>query len=333
MVGLIGLTTTSTPYTAFPDFVADYAFIPYADALSEIVPQVKADGAELLIVVGHICYYEMKDLVPTAIELGISIIGGGHCNDLVGEIIDGIAIIEGGTRLRSYAKIELLFDIENGSVVEMNPSIHENTGGTPDPAVESIVTFWRAQADAELSDVIGYVNQDIYYRFDAMYNLVTDSWLFALPSADIAATNIGGIRQSVSAGDITKGTIIGVLPFQNQIIQLELTGEQVVDCTGGLIVGGMTKINGYFLSDGTPIYPDSVYNVLTTDYLYSRPDINFQLYDSDPYYTGMNYHQPTIDYISSFNTSPDNPLDDYLAHTPRQSGLMVNNDWDNVLDW
>ena len=332
MVGLIGLTTTSTPYSTFPDYVADYNFISYAEALTEIVPQVKEDGAELLIVVGHICYYEMQALVPTAVELGISIIGGGHCNDLVAVTIDGVTIIEGGSYMQSYARVELLFDIEDDSIVEINPSTHENTGGTPDPDVENIVSFWRTLADAELSEVIGYVNEEIYYRSNAMYNLVTDSWLYSHPSADISATNIGGIRQSIPAGDITKGTIIGVLPFQNQIIQLELTGEQLIDCTGYLIVGGMTRINGYFLTDGTPIHTDTVYSVLTTDYLYARSDINFHLYDTDPYYTGMNYHQPTLDYIFSFNTSTDNPLDNYLDHTPRQWGLMVNSDWDNMLE-
>lgn len=89
-------------------------------------------------------------------------------------------------------------------------------------------------------------------------------------------------------------------------------------------------IDGYFLSDGTPIHNDSVYSVLTTDYLYARPDINFHLYDTDPYYTGMNYHEPTIDYIISFDTSPGNPLNNHLDNTPRQSGSIASGDWDEV---
>lgn len=63
-------------------------FISYAEALDQILPLVKEAGAELLICIGHICYSEMRDLVPKAKELGISVITGGHCNEFVAEILD-----------------------------------------------------------------------------------------------------------------------------------------------------------------------------------------------------------------------------------------------------
>ncbi|MFQ5750693.1 MAG: hypothetical protein ACE5HI_01740, partial [bacterium] len=52
-VGIIGLTTTTTPVSTFPDNVKDFDFIPYEDALREVVPQVRAAGAQLLVVAGH----------------------------------------------------------------------------------------------------------------------------------------------------------------------------------------------------------------------------------------------------------------------------------------
>ena len=153
-----------------------------------------------------------------------------------------------------------------------------------------------------------------------MHNMVVDSWLYNYPDADIAMTNDGGIRQSIPAGNISKETIIGVLPFQNYIIELQLTGSEVIDCSGYniIIVGGMTTVGGYFLSDGTEIDAGTTYSVLTTDYLYARDDLPFNQYDPNPYYTSMNYHQPTIDWITSLNTSPSNPLDSYLDNTSRR---------------
>lgn len=65
-IGVIGLTTTSTPYTTFPDFVKEYDFINYTQALEEIVPQVKSEGADILIAMGHICLQEMQGLVSIA---------------------------------------------------------------------------------------------------------------------------------------------------------------------------------------------------------------------------------------------------------------------------
>ena len=128
-----------------------------------------------------------------------------------------------------------------------------------------------------------------------MHNMITDSWLITLPSADVSLTNTGGIRQSIPSGEITLATIVGFLPFENTIVQLELTGQHLVDGIDDLVMGGMTTINGYRLSDGTSIQMNTTYNVLTTDYLYARPDYSFQYNDPDPYQTAIHYRQPVID--------------------------------------
>ncbi len=327
LVGIIGLTTTTTPYTTFPDHVANYDFIDYYTALEEVVPQVKQDGAELLIVIAHICYSEIVDLAPTLINMGISVITGGHCHaDLISQIITNangeLAVIKTNSLMQSYAKVEISYDINEKELVSMEPSGHINENGNPDAGVANVVSYWRTQTNAELSEIIGYTDTEIVRTSNRMHNMVTDSWLHQYPDADIAMTNAGGIRQSISAGDINKEIIIGVLPFQNYIIELQLTGAEVINCTGydDMIYGGMTTIGGYFLSDGTEVDASTTYSVLTTDYLYARNDYRFPFsqYDPSPYYTSMNYHQPTIDWITSLNTSTSNPLDNYLDDTARR---------------
>ncbi len=323
MVGIIGLTTTTTPYTTFPDYVADYDFIDYATALEYIVPKAKEDGAELLIVIAHICYQEINTLVPTLVELGISVIGGGHCHsEQVDEMMNGVAVIKTIAYMQSYAKVEITYDKVLKELVNTDPSIHLNGSGNPDQTVADVVSYWRMQTDAELSEVIGYTDSEIVRESSAMNNMLVDSWLAQYPTADIAMTNAGGIRQSIPAGDITKGSIIGVLPFQNIIIELQLTGAEVINCTGwaDMIYGGMTTIGGYFLSDGNEIDNGTTYSVLTIDYLYARNDYRFPFsqYDPNPYYTTMNYHQPTIDWIASLNTSSNNPLENYLDYIARR---------------
>jgi 5'-nucleotidase/UDP-sugar diphosphatase len=142
--------------------------------------------------------------------------------------------------------------------------------------------------------------------------MITDSWLAAIPSADVSLTNQSGIRQSIPAGEITLATIVGVLPFENLILQLDLRGDQLIECAHGLEMGGMTTVNGYRLMDGTPLHPDSAYIVVTTDYLYTRDDIQFRQYDPEPFETGIHFRQPVIDWIRSLNTSASNPLNQYL---------------------
>jgi len=320
LVGIVGLTTISASYTTFPTYVEDYNFISYETALEEWVPQVWAEGVDIVLCVTHLCRNEMRNLIPLAQELEISMIGGGHCHELVSEVQgDGtVALIEGGWGMRYYASLNIWYNSGKMVVENLATKTRENQGGSPDPTVESIVSFWETATVDALGEVIGYVENSILSDSAPMHNLVTDSWLFNYPNADIAFTNKGGIRQSIEAGDITKGDIIGVLPFNNNILELQLTGQEVIDCLGNHAVAGITTIGGYFHMDGTPLKLDSTYSVLTTDYLYVQDGNQLSDYDPNPYYTQMNYHQPSVDYILSLNTSSSNPLDDYLDYTARR---------------
>ncbi len=318
-VGIVGLTTQSTPRSTFPTNVIDYAFISYAEALREWVPRAWDDGADLVLVIGHICQSEMESLVPVAVQLRVTMIGGGHCNQLVADVRDGVALIMGGWQMAHYAKLAIEFDTGDGTVRDLIPSYSANVGGAADPAVAAVVDKWEDATAAELGTTLGFASATIDRNSWAMYNLITDSWRHAYPPADIVMTNSGGIRQSIPAGDITRETIVGVLPFVNNLIEVELTGSQVIGCLGNLVVGGMSTIGGYFHDDSTPVQTDSVYRVLTTDYLYARDDHCFQHLDDSPFYTGLTYAQPTMDYIEFLQTSPERPLNDLLDTWPRRA--------------
>ena len=80
-IGLMGLTTLETPVDTNPSLVVDYEFLPYEDSLREVVQKMKADGAQLMILLGHLCTGEMRSLAPVATELGIQILCAGHCHE------------------------------------------------------------------------------------------------------------------------------------------------------------------------------------------------------------------------------------------------------------
>ncbi len=315
-VGLIGLTTQTADDINFPENVAGLDFIDYTTALEEVVPQAKLEGAELLLVISHLCRDDMETLAPTLANLGISVISGGHCHEVVTETLNGVGIIESGSYLRYYGKASITFDDNTDSMTNLELAVVTNDGTHSDSAVAQIVAEWQSRLSDDLSTVIGYIENELSRHSDPMYNLITDAWLWEYP-ADIAMTNTGGIRQNLPAGDITFETWVGILPFENFIVQLDLTGSQIMSLVGDLVAGGMTKIPEYQLSDGTPIYPDSIYSVLTTDYIYSTFD-GFSEYDPVPYETSIHWRQPVIDYINSLHTNDEDPLENYLDYEPRQ---------------
>lgn len=316
-LGIIGLTTVSTPYTTFPENVKDYYFIPYADAIKKYAPKLKDEGADVIIIVGHICGEEMIALAPVAKKFNIPLITGGHCHERIEQSVDGVEIVESGANLENYVKIELVYLPETNNSKVISSSIVPNTGTAKDEEVAEIVDKWKLKVEEALSEKIGYCAQTIDENSVAMGNMVCDSWLKSFPDADISITNQGGIRQDIPQGTISLKTIVGLLPFENSIVQLELKGSELIECVDNYLLGGMTTIGGYKLSDGTPIEPDKTYKVLTTDYLYSA-DEEFKKYDDTPYNLSVNYRQPLIDWIKSLNTSDSNPLNNYLDNKARR---------------
>ena len=89
----------------------------------------------------------------------------------------------------------------------------KNEGRMPDGEIAGIVARWQDEVDAELDKVIGYTDSGIGRRTPEMEQLIVQSWLWAYPTADVAMTNLGGIRAGISPGDLTLSDLVGVLPF------------------------------------------------------------------------------------------------------------------------
>ena len=61
-----------------------------------------------------------------------------------------------------------------------------------------------------------------------MQQIVADAFLARAFRSDIAIQNAGGVREVVPAGEISMNEAISVLPFSNTLVELDLTGAQVL---------------------------------------------------------------------------------------------------------
>jgi 5'-nucleotidase / UDP-sugar diphosphatase len=317
-VGIIGLASLNTPNLAFPEYVEPYEFTDYALAVDKYAAELQGLGVDFILIIGHICLNEMEALVPIAKKYNIPFIGGGHCHQSVLKKNDGVVLAQTNGGLKEYIKVNFSFDKSKGVLQFIDNEVVANNGASVDVEVKAIVDDWKEKADEALSEEIGYCSTTIQQSSTAMGNMVCDSWLHTFPDANVSITNSGGIRQDISAGPVLLETIVALLPFNNSILKLELTGAELLDCIDGYLVGGMTTIGGNKLSDGTPIEANTTYTVLTTDYLYSLSSANFSQYDPTPENTSVNFRQPLIDWIKSLNTSATNPLNNYLDTDPRR---------------
>jgi 2',3'-cyclic-nucleotide 2'-phosphodiesterase (5'-nucleotidase family) len=314
-IGLIGLANADTPSTTNPANIADFDFLGYAETLRDYVPEVWEGGADLIFVISHLCSWELAPLARDVKDLGITFFGGGHCHEEYANTIEGSVILSGGSNYRSFAYATFEINKVESEILDADYDVVDNESGDSNPKVAEIISSWAEKTDAELDIVIGFVSEELPSRSEDMAALITESWLLAYP-ADVALTNWGGMRDRIPAGEITISSIISVMPFDNVLVDLELTGEQllkVLDFGNGLPpVGGIHLESGQwvFNETGHPINPDSQYSLLVSDFLYAGGDDYTMLaeYDPDAYNTAISWRQPVIDWILSKGSDSNNPI-------------------------
>jgi 5'-nucleotidase / UDP-sugar diphosphatase len=319
-VGIIGLSTLSTPLTTNPVNLERFKFIDYATALREFVPEMRSSGAELVIVIAHVCPEELTSLAQEVKDLNIPFMGGGHCHNSYSRQTGNTVIQVGGGDMAGYAYTRLSVDVSNEKITIIDYGLRKNTGGDADAEIAAIIHNWQTKTDNELDKEIGYLENEVPEGSREMQALITESWLVGYPNADIAMTNLGGLRDDLPSGNLTLAHIISMLPFDNYLIEVKLTGKQIEkvlhDAGKEPAIGGMKWKGGHWVLNkaGEPLKSDQQYSVLVNDFMYAGGDgyTLFAQYDPDAYNTGIDWRQPVIDWILAQKSSPANPLDEWI---------------------
>ena len=318
-VGVIGLASVLSPEIIKPSLVDEFYFMEYRKALSDTVPVLRSQGVDVVVLISHICTHELARLAWQVRYLDIDVMGGGHCHELRAERVAGTIIISGGSNFSGFGYAKMKLNSETGQVISQSFGTGINQGGKPDPQISRLVEMWQNKTDAELGTVIGYLEEEITRQSREMETLITQAWLAAYPGADIAITNQGGIRDHLPSGEITPAHLVSVLPFDNTLVELLLTGEQllkVFNSTNSSLVGGLNKKgNQWFLEKNRePLETRETYRVLVNDFMYEGGDDYDLLAQYDPHalYTTIGWREPVIDWISARQSNKQNPLDETI---------------------
>ncbi len=339
-VGFVGLTTTSSSTSAHPKFVQGLSFTDPRAAVEKAGAEARAAGADILLVLAHEC------IVPTVAalentEVRLDGILTGHCNEYGVSDVDGIPVVASSHYWWAFTRIDFEYDRESGKVVDTTtkqvdvayPASGENPV-TPDPEVENVVSTWQSKADAELNVPVGYSQSGLTAGTWATANWFTDAWLSQFPSADVALFNFGSLRTPVPSGPFSVGDVVGLAPFKNVLVQVEVTGAELKslllasanqNALAGpkAAVGGMKYKNAagqveIALDSGAPFDDAATYTVITTDFLYyGGAKYDFASYDPTPTDLGAHMRDPVISWTTALNTSATDPVESHLDATAR----------------
>ncbi|MHA1169656.1 MAG: bifunctional metallophosphatase/5'-nucleotidase, partial [Candidatus Hodarchaeales archaeon] len=319
-VGIVGLTTTSTYTSSHPKVTQDFDFLDYEQSLRNYVPVVKADGADIIIVLAHVPPSSLVSLASDVNDLGISVFLGGHSGSPTVDQVGSSIIAMASHKAKQYAKIILTVDKESKEVVSSNGTLIDNLYGevTDDPAIQTVVDYWNDRVNA--SEIITWTSRDSfdYGSESEIGNLITDSFLYYFNNSYSfgIANRGGGFRDYFRQGDISIADVVSVVPFENNLLSCNLTGQQLNDLIekyqGGLAFSGIrfgnSTLSSFYVLNPEEQYfekiqPAKTYTGLILDYVwwvYFKND--FPTID-----TGVHYRDAVIKYFRV--------LDDLSNHT------------------
>tara|TARA_B100000214_G_scaffold96795_1_gene67286 strand:+ start:116 stop:862 length:747 start_codon:yes stop_codon:yes gene_type:complete len=186
---------------------------------------------------------------------------------------------------------------ENNYVLQGN-RIEVNNNVKSDKEIVEFITPYKNKVDSKMDSILAYspTNYDKKNGLlnTAIGNMMADVALkLSNPvykarknrDIDFVLLNHGGIRASISKGDITTRTAYNVMPFENSMVVCELDGETVEELINYLKlskkahpISGINIVldNSYNLIEAKindkEISKNKIYSVATTDYLLNGGD-------------------------------------------------------------
>lgn len=268
-IGIIGTIGSSLESTVQASLIADIDFDVITDYVVTEASQLRENGAEIVVLNTHDSLlngnYEYDEIINNKIVDAI-FCGHQHVHDR--QIQNGIPILQttglgrGIQYVRfAYKENELVLkDYRVDSVLSINPTIK------PEPIAEQIYKYHLQDVEEIKNEVVGRIKNGPM-KIEAIGNLTVRAMVEAVPGAVGAMHNVrGGIRAELPNGKVTYGDIYKSLPFDNEIIIMELTGSQLK----GLIGSPNSNNANYFTININDIDNTGRYKVLTISYLYER---------------------------------------------------------------
>ncbi len=267
---------------------------------------------------------QMAEIVAAARQLPmrlVDIIAAGHTHQGMAQDINGMAVVETYSSGRSFSRVDLLVNRSSGLVVgrtifpprdlcaredpathacdpaagdtaKLVPARYENRAVTPDAMTAAMIAPAVRKALEVKNQPLGVFLETPFRRETqqaetALADMISDGMLASTPGADVAMANGGGIRTDVPAGPLTYGSIYEAFPFNNRLVTLTLTGDQLTrivtynlqrravptellpiagvkvhaTCDGKTLRVALTR------ASGTPIRSDERLTVVTSDFV------------------------------------------------------------------
>lgn len=243
-VAIVGAITTETPTIVLPKHVENYEFKDEATEINSVVKEIRDNNkADVVLVLIHAGDDRTGKAGPifdiTKQLIGVDAVFGGHSHTVVNAVAEnGIPVYIANSSGKGYIHVQMT--IINGKpnfignyVALDNANGYKTSNPIYDMEVQDIVDRAYDNLKPIFDEKIGFTDTNLTrtqnqspYGESYLGNWVTDVMRKKV-NADVALQNNGGIRIDIPKGDITVGTIFYLMPFDNTIVKIQMTKEQL----------------------------------------------------------------------------------------------------------
>lgn len=309
-VGAIQLGPNGLP-DSHPSNLIGAHFVPIAEVLPQYLNLRDENNA--LILVSHCGYEEDREIAEQFPQLDVII--GGHTHTRVAEtqLVNGVMITQAESKVKYVTLSTLTF--EDGKLIDKQEELLSvRDFPKRNEKVQAMVNEYNSN---EFFATVVCNNLTEISTYEQLGCLMTDA-IRSTSGADMGFQNPGGVRfDTLSVRPVTKKDIFALDPFDNEIIQFMLSGEEIIR---------LMKV--CYTTDGGPIYCSGCSYTYSEDENGEMTDIDVTLDNGKPldmnskYTIVMNSYMSTVfDYehedqgTSTFRSSNDMMLD-FLGKHP-----------------
>ena len=202
-----------------------------------------------------------------------------------------------------------VFNQSNSDYSSVSRVVYDVQSTEVDSSIYYTILPYKTELDAQMNTVLCYSSKDMRKSKpeSLLGNWTSDVCLemaqeLYSDDIDLSFFNTGGLRSPLPQGDITKRDLFKLMPFENELVVLELNKVEMLD------------LKSYFnITEGQPIafadnftLNDTLFLLLTTDYLANGGDKMKFFKDKTQHKVGVKMRDALINYCTRQDTISSN---------------------------
>jgi 5'-nucleotidase len=258
-IAFIGAVLKDLPDMVAASGISGLQVLDEAPAINKLLPKLREEGATVFVVLihqggksesakegandGEYCDDLKGDIVNVVKQLdpAIRLVISGHSHKAYLCKVDGRLVTQAETAGHMLSRIRMVVDKQTHAVVDVSARniVMEPGRFGAEPEAKAFVAALRERSQAALAKPVATLGASMIAKplmagteESALGQVVADATLLAgRPwGAQIAFMNTGGVRTSLETKDghvATMGDVQAVLPFGNELVVMNMTGEQI----------------------------------------------------------------------------------------------------------